>query len=285
MPVCASLTVLGCVLAFGQGSSTFEVASVKLSPPIRPGDRVYFGPARGGPGTPDPGRITWTYATLRNLLITAYSVEGYQISGPDWLGTERYDVAVTLPSGATKEQVNVMWQNLIAERFGVVLHHESKEFQVEELVIAKNGPKLKESTEDPNATPPDGPPVLKNGELVGPGLVTTIMMGGPRPTAHSVAKAQPLSKLTTMLGNTLHRPVLDKTGLTGKYDFTLDFMPDLPGVAPLSPPPANPANDASEPGPDLTAAVQQQLGLRLVVSKAKLDVLVIDKAQKVPTEN
>lgn len=94
------------------------------------------GARRGG----DSGRITWTYATLRNLLITAYSVESYQISGPDWLGTERYDVTVTLPSGATKEQVNVMWQNLIAERFGVMLHHESKEFQVEELVIAKNGP-------------------------------------------------------------------------------------------------------------------------------------------------
>src|SRR5579872_1851699 len=274
-----------------QPSPAFEVASVKPSAPIGPGDRVFFGPPRGGPGTPDPSRITWTYATLRNLLMTAYAVETYQITGPDWLSTERYDIAVTLPAGATKDQVNSMWQNLLAQRFGLVLHHESKEFQVEELVIAKSGAKLKESADDPNAPPPDGPPALKNnGELAGPGLITTIMPGPHGATAHSVARAQPLSKLTTMLANALRRPVLDRTGLTGKYDFTVDFVLDansVPQLAGRPPGPRSPnsIDDVREPGPDLTAAVQQQLGLRLITSKAKLEVLVIDKAQKIPSEN
>jgi uncharacterized protein (TIGR03435 family) len=220
--------------------------------------------------------------------MTAYTVETYQVSGPDWLGMERYDIAVTVPPGATKDQVNLMWQSLLAERFGVVLHQESKEFQVEELVIGKNGPKLKESVDDPNARPPDGPPVLKNGELAGPGLVTTITPGG---RAHSVAKAQPLSKVTAMLGNALRRPVLDKTGLTGNYDFTIDFVLDMSRLQPLPPgqpgpgASANPANEASDPEPDLAAAVQQQLGLRLVTGKAKLDVLVIDEAERIPSEN
>jgi uncharacterized protein (TIGR03435 family) len=277
-------------------SLTFEVASVKPSATVLPGSRVFFGPPRGGPGTPDPGQITWTHATLKSLLMAAYDVKAFQVSGPDWLDTERFDIAAKVPVGATNEQVNVMYQNLLAERFGVMLHRESKEFQVDDLVIARGGPKLKESAEDPAAPlPPPGPPTFdKGGELSGPGFVTMIMMGSNGPSARTVSKAQPLSKLTTMLGNQIGRPVLDKTGLTGKYDFTLEFTPDLKGVAFPIPPPgqpgteptaAGPADNASAPGPDLAAAVQRQLGMRLVASKAKLDVVVIDKAAKVPTEN
>jgi uncharacterized protein (TIGR03435 family) len=87
-----------------------------------------------------------------------------------------------------------------------------------------------------------------------------------------------------MLGNQMKRPVLDKTGLTGNYDFSLDFMPDVGGV-PLAPSAAGPNDSASEPGSSLAAAVQQQLGLRLVASKAKLDVVVLDKVERMPTEN
>jgi uncharacterized protein (TIGR03435 family) len=284
----SGLWVFVTAFAFGQAtqSPTFEVASVKPSPPVPPNGGVYFGPPRAGPGTPDPGQITWTYATLRGLLMTAYDVKEYQFSGPTWLNTERYDIIVKVTEGTTKEQVNVMWQNLLAERFGVMLHHESKEFQVEELVIAKGGHKLKETTVDPAAELDPGPPKFdKNDQLAGPGFVTTIMASGQ---AHTVAKAQPLSKLTAMLGNTLRRPVLDKTGLTGKYDFSIDFHIDLRGfgLPPGGPAPATPPVDSvSEPGPDLASAVQQQLGLRLVGGKANLDVLVMDKAERVPTDN
>ena len=280
--------VFACALASAQAAAdlTFEVASVKISPPILPNERVYFGPPRGGPGTPDPTRITWSYATLRNLLMTAYDMRVYQISGPEWLATQRYDVIAKVPAGTTREQVNIMWQNLLTQRFGVALHRESREFNVEELVIAKSGSKLKDTAEDLSAPSLPGPPQLKEGQLITPGLVTMMYPGAVR-KAHSVARAQPISKLTEMLGNYLDRPVVDQTGLRGKYDFALDYTlsgsPPPPGQA--APDAATPADAASDPGPDLIAALQQQLGLSLVRSRAKLDVLVIDKADKVPVAN
>jgi len=273
-----------CALAFGQ-SPTFEVASVKPSTPGWEKGGVYFGPARGGPGTPDPGQITWSYPTLKTLIMTAYDVKAYQVTGPVWLDNERYDVIAKVPPGATQQQVNVMWENLLAERFGAVLHHEPKEFQVDELVVAKGGSKLSETAWDPATPLPPGPPQTKGGELLTPGAIVTIFPG-PSPKAHMVAKAQPISKLTTMLANDRRRPVIDKTGLTGNYDFDLEYTPDLSGFPPLpSGGPTAPADTASVPIPDLAAAVQQQLGLRLVPGKAMLDVVVIDKIEKVPTAN
>ena len=151
------------MLAFGQTteSLTFEVASVKPSAPGWEKGGVYFGPPRGGPGTPDPVQITWTYARFRDLLMTAYDLKTYQLNGPGWIDTERYDAVVKVPVGATKEQVKVMWQNLLAERFGLKVHHEPKEFQVEELVVGKGGSKLKETTWDPATPLPPGPPQMQ----------------------------------------------------------------------------------------------------------------------------
>ena len=285
----AGLAVCACAIAFGQvlESPTFEVASVKQSAPVPPTGGVYFGPARGGPGTPDPGQITWNYPTLRTLLMTAYDVKTYQLSGPAWLDTERYDIAAKVPAGTTQEQVNKMWQNLLVERFSIELHHESREFQVEELVIAKGGTKLKETTLDPAAPLPPGPPQRdKSGELTSPGVVSTIFPDPNGAHALTVAKAQPLAQLASMMTNALRRPVLDKTGLTGKYDFKLEYAIDLTGF-PLPPgaPDPVPAAGASTPMPDLASAVQQQLGLRLVAGKAILEVVVIDKAERIPTAN
>jgi len=290
----ASIAAFACAIALGQAakSLTFEVASVRPSAPVPPTGGVYFGPARGGPGTPDPGQITWSYATTKAMLLTAYDVKNYQINGPAWMDTERYDVIAKVPEGATAEQVREMWQSLLAERFGMTAHHESKEFQVEELVITKGGPKLKETSWDPAAPLPPGPPQRKNGELISPGVVSTIFPG-PSVKAHSVAMAQPISQLAAMLSGQRNHPVLDKTGLTGKYDFTLDYAMNLSGFQLPPPPPGQPepgpagapGETASDPGPDLAAAVQQQLGLGLVAGKAKLDVVVIDHMEKIPTEN
>jgi uncharacterized protein (TIGR03435 family) len=129
-----------------------------------------------------------------------------------------------------------MWQRLLAERFGMALHVESREMPVEELVVAKGGLRMKETAQDFSAPLPEGPPQVKNGELVSPGVVVSIYPGPP-PKAHTVARAQPISQLTAMLSSQINRPVLDKTGLTGKYDFTLDYAP---GGVPLRrlPPPA-----------------------------------------------
>ena len=293
----SGITVIACVLMFGQAkeSLTFEVASVKPSaalPQFGGRGGVFFGPARGGPGTASPEQITWSNATLKSLLTTAYDVKNYQVNGPAWLDTERYDIVAKVPAGATKEQVNVMWQNLLADRFGVKLHHESKDFQVEELVVAKGGSKLKASAEDPNAPVsdpgappvPPGPPKLdKNGfpELIAPGMVNLMddrSFDGPT-ALRTVGKAQSLSEFATLLGNQLKHPVVDKTGLTGKFDFAIEYTPDLGGL-PLPPPPPGepgrgpaqptPSDNAAAPVADLAATIQQVLGLRLVLSKASL---------------
>ena len=282
----STFVVFACALAYGQSpvGPTFEVASVKPAPVPANGQGVYFGPARGGPGTPDPGQITWSYANLKAILLTAYDAKNYQINGPSWLDTERYNVIAKVPAGSTKEQVRVMWQNLLRERFSLVLHHESKEFQVEDLVVGKDGSKLKETTWDADAPLPEGPPKRdKDGQLASPGAVLTIFPG-PDSHVHAVVKAQPISWLTANLGNVVGRPVIDKTGLTGKYDFNLDYKMVLPpGVLPGTIPATG--DRASDPGPDLAAVVQEQLGLRLVAGKAQIDILVIDKVEKVPTDN
>lgn len=284
--------LLACVSAFGQApeSPMFEVASVKRTPPPEPNARVFFGPPRGGPGTSSPGQISWTNAALRNILMTAYDVQTFLITAPDWLATERYDIVAKVPADATKNQVNVMWQNLLKERFGLVLHHESKELPVDELTVAKGGSKLKE-TEDPNIeplTPVAGPPRVSNDgvqQLNGSGAIVTIFPGANGATARMVARALPSSEIAIRLANSLRRPVIDKTGLTGKYDFTLEFTLDTTGIA--LPPGFLTAteNNTSDPGSDIASAVEKQLGLKLTSTKAKLDVIVVDHAEKIPTEN
>jgi uncharacterized protein (TIGR03435 family) len=222
--------------------------------------------------------------------MTAYDVKTYQVYGPAWLNTERYDIVARVPAGATKERVNVMWQKLLSERFGVVLHHESRQFQVEELVIDKGGSKLKKTMWDAASPLPPGPPQPdKDGGLASPGQVVRIFPRENGASFHTVARAQPISRLTALLGAALNRPVLDKTGLAGQYDYSIDYMVDQSALPPLPPgngsgPGAAPVN-ASEPGPDIAVAVQQQLGLRLVPGKAMIDVLIVDKAEKVPTAN
>jgi uncharacterized protein (TIGR03435 family) len=167
--------VFACAGGFGQ---TFEVASVRPSAPVPPTGGVYFGPPRGGPGTSDPGRVSWSYATLKGVVMLAYDVKNYQVNGPSWLASERYDFAVKIGEGATREQVRIMWQNLLADRFGVKLHHESKEFRVEELVIASGGHKLTEVPEDPDAAMAGRPPQFNDGKLSGAGYVTMVEVTG-----------------------------------------------------------------------------------------------------------
>ena len=215
---------------------------------------------------------------MKTILTTAYDMQGFQISGPPWLDTERYDIAVKVPVGASKDQVRAMWRNLLADRFGMKVRQESKEFRVLELTIAKGGSRLRQSKDDPGAPVVEGPPKIENGKLNGPGLMTSLEMHENGPQARSIARSQPLSKLTAMLGSQLETPVLDRTGLVGVYDFELQFIPnmkraEIPGAAGV----------ASET--DLPSAVQEQLGLKLVAAKATLDVVVVEKMEKLPSAN
>ena len=278
----ASLATLISV-AFGQ---TFEVASVKPSAPASQGRG---GGLQGGPGTADPGRITHSRVTLQRLIGEAYGVDFDQIQAPGWIAEERYDIRATVPPGATKDDVKVMLQHLLEERFKLALHHITKDFSVYELTIAKGGAKLKENTEnleparpgDPRLAPDqDGFPQFPPGK--------SGMAGAPvNGLLHTTARGMPLSallfqvgaQLGTITGQNTYAPgrIVDKTGLTGKYDFHLEYA----GGGGIG------TADASDPsgGPSLMEAMEKQLGLKFTKTTGHLDVIVIDHAEKTPTEN
>ncbi|HEY6340536.1 MAG TPA: TIGR03435 family protein [Bryobacteraceae bacterium] len=282
--------VLVCTAAFGQTAQnlTFEVASVKPSPPPNPNGPVFFGPPMGGPGTHDPGQITWSNAALRNVVMTAYDMQTYQVTAPDWLSNERYDIIAKVPEGATKEQVAVMWQNLLRERFGMVVHRDSKEFQVEELTVAKGGLKMKESELPADAEPftPGSVKPGKNGpDFSGTGLIILVTAGPDGGSAHMVAKGLTMPEIATKFGQQQRHPVIDKTGLTGRYDFTVEYTMDLSGLPPPPGLPPKAPDVPSDPGSNFSSTIEKQLGLKLTPGKARLDVIVVDRAQKTPTEN
>ena len=249
---------------------------------------------RGGPGTGDPGQITFTNVTLMSVLLRAYDVKSYQATGPDWLSSQRYDIIAKIPSGTTREQFNLMLQSLLVERFHLTLHAETREIQGYDLVVGRNGPKLKASAAPepgqaglPAEEPASPPKTDANGfpQLDRPGLVMMEGVKGKAVISFLTAKAQPVSALVDMLSKEFRLPIVDKTGLTGKFDFTLEFAPEPPGALP--PPPSVEALPTAidQSGPNLISAVQQQLGLKLNPSKVLLDVLIVDGADKVPTGN
>ncbi len=287
----------------GGGLTEFEVASIKPAAPQAVNQfRVMM---RGGPGSPDPGQLTYTNVSLKNILTNAYGVKTFQISGPAWLDTDRFDLLAKIPKGATKDDLKVMLQNLLAERFKLTLHREKKDLPIYALVVAKNGPKLKEASDDAAAAPDAPPPPPPGGRVTvgkdgfpqmpkgGRGGLMMMMNNG---RLRLVGNKQPVSAMTDMLSNQLGRPVVDMTGLTGKYDFTLDFMPEEGqmmkgpmGAMPPPPPGAGPGpGDAGldSPSPaNLFTALQEQLGLKLEPKKGSIDLLVIDHIEKTPTEN
>ena len=284
----------------------FEVASVKISPPIVGNTRPALLGTRGGPGTADPGQFTLGYATMKTVLMQAFGVKVLQISGPSWLDKtdgDHYDIVAKVPPGASKVDLKTMLQNLLVERFGLVFHRETKDLPGYELVVGKNGPKLKESEISGDPPPPptgqpfkietdrNGIPQLPAGR---PGMLIGAGPGGRNVTA---ARQQSISQLASFLENQLGKPVIDKTGLTAKYDYGFAF--DATGLAGEFRPPAAaapssqtaggaaapPAFDAAAPAPSLFTAVQQELGLRLDQKKVTVELIVVDRVEKVPTEN
>jgi uncharacterized protein (TIGR03435 family) len=272
---CLSAVFLSAILA--AQAPVFEVVSVK---PVSGNDHASAS-MRGGPGTSDEDRMIFTSVTLMNVLARAYDVKPHQITGPDWLSVERYDILAKVPPGSTKQQVNLMLQNVLAERFHVVLHHQTKDLQGYELRLAKNGPKLKASAETAtgSAKPDEQPKTDANGfpRLDATGLAMMEGVKGRAVISYLTAKGQPISALVDQLSKEFRLPILDKTGLNGKFDFTLEFAPQAPGA--LAP------DSTGEGAANLLTAVEQQLGLKLYPRKIPVDVLIIDRADKVPTEN
>jgi len=270
-------------LAFAQ-SPSFEAASAK--PAAAPSGRASM---HGGPGTADPAQVTFTNATLMNVLLRAYDVQSFQVTGPDWLATERYDIAAKIPPGTAPEQFRAMLQKLLAERFHLALHRETRQLQGFELTVARGGPKLKASADAGagDSAQPETPPKLDaNGFpiLTQPGVAMMEGVRGKAVVTFLTARAQPISALAGRISREFRMPILDKTGLGGAYDFTLEFAPQPPGAPPAAPPAEGvPAGDDS--GPNLLSAVQRQLGLRLTPSKIPVEMLIVDRAERVPSGN
>lgn len=230
---------------------TFQVATIKPANP-REGWGTYY---RGN-------HFIAENTTVDQLLSYAYAVHASQIaSAPSWFSQTRFDIdgLPELEGRATADQYRLMVQKLLAERFHLLLHHEQRTLPVYAITLAKRGPTLTRST-----LPPDGP----GGWGYGPPGVLTIKNS----TMESVARV--------LQRTVLDRPVVDKTGLSGRFDFVLKWTPEeeqdqRSNVAPTTEP-------AEAPG--LYAAMQEQLGLKLESAKLPVDVLVIDHAEP-PTPN
>lgn len=244
------------------------------------------------------------------MIQVAYDFPVDRISGPDWLDTQAYDIVATIPMATTVTDFRLMIQNLLAERFKLTIHRGTKEVSGYALEIAqngsKNGPKIAKSRDAATLAAPalnderkpsdkrdvalqymatrteafnalvsidaDGFPVPRTGNPMyppGAGFSVTIAVNG---RYRSTALNMPMPEIAAFLGNLAGVPVQDETGLTGKYDIRLEYVPG--GV-----------DGAADPGPGVLDAVQEQLGLKLVSKKVPVDLLVIDHAEKVPTGN
>ncbi len=293
-------------------SPSFEVASFKLAGPgsVPSNAPVGYYIMTGGPGTNSPGQFRCASVTLQALVLKAYDLRPYQLAAqPSIDGPERYDIVAAVPDRVTKEQFNGMIRNLLAERLGLTVHWETRELPIYELTVAKGGPKLREpekaqpgaqAASEPPGAPADGRgqplrlrlgqdgvPVTQPGK---PDLIAVMLNGGVRLSARMKTVGDLLRALSSQIG----RPVVDKTGLTGIYDYTLVYSPlgvvrppgataNLAGSEGGSQPAI--ADAASDPAPTLTSAFETQLGLKLESKKGPVEVLIVDRVHRTPTEN
>jgi uncharacterized protein (TIGR03435 family) len=222
-------------------SPVFEVASIRRN-------------LNGGMNTQiniSGGRLAVTNGSLKTLIRNAYDILGFQLAGePRWMDTDMYDIVATTGSSEKipPDQFKLLLQNLLADRFALKVHWETRETSIYALMLDKNGPKFKESsgTQEPGINTSKG---SGRGRMQGTG--------------------EPISILTSNLGNQLGAIVLDKTGLPGVYDWTLEWGLD-------------PTADSTEPS--IFTALREQLGLRLNSQKGPMETLVIDSVKK-PSEN
>ena len=237
----ATVAIALTIVWSGEAQSTerFEVASVRISPADDPGKTSWS----------DPGGTTFTATNipLRILVQMAYAVDEKQISGQDLLGSQQYDVAAKPEGGGTltSERLKPMLVSLLAERFGLITHRETKTVSGYALGTAKGGSKLHASVASSQ-----GKSAILRGRIIG--------------------QAAPMVVLASMLGRPLGVPVVDKTGIEGTYDVDLKFA-------------AEDSTDSSLPS--IFTAVQEQLGLKLESQKVPLKMLVIDHCRRVPTDN
>jgi uncharacterized protein (TIGR03435 family) len=261
--------------AHGQpaGRLEFEAASVR---PYLPSDsNGHPAGCGGGPGTNDPGLFRCSN-TLANLVALAYGIDSTQLSAPDWLADLEFDLQAKVPQGTTKDQLSMMFRNLLADRFKLAVHRETREIQQYDLVVAKNGPKFKGAT--PAGSSANSSALEKHGCPALPGGQGARIINGQY-VLHIPDWS--MGVFATQLAYLLHTHVRDLTGLAGKYDIAMCWVPEnMRGPAAAPNVPAGP-----DSGPTLQQAVQDQLGLRLESNKAPVEFIVVDHADKLPAEN
>jgi uncharacterized protein (TIGR03435 family) len=238
--------IIAASVALAQRPS-FDVASVKPSPAVPLGQNINI-----NLGATSHNELVLTNTTLCEMLRFAHRlVSDDQVAGPDWIKDRevRFDVLAKGPAGATRDQLLVMLETLLDERFEITRHPEPRVVAHYELAIAKGGPKIHPSK-------PDAKEDLKylRGRLA--------------------SEAMPMSRFTMLLSRQLRQAVLDKTGLAGPYGIDIEWTPDQPNGAP-----------PEIPGPSIFSAIQDQLGLKLEARKTPMDIMVIDRANKVPGAN
>lgn len=246
----------------------FEVSTVKPSKP-QMGDSMMMFTADG---------VSITGIPLRMIIREAFGIEDDRIIGePGWVKSSNFDIEAKVAAedvprlkGISIDQRRQMLVPLLEERFGLKIHHETREMPEYDLVIAKGGVKMK-------ASKPDDPP--GHGQHM-------LMSGGEGHIKSQATGTQPLAHL---LSSQLGRSVEDKTGLTGNYDYTLDWTPDDATAtaaqgADSGQPGAGSATSPDTPGPSLFTAIEEQLGLKLEPRKGSVDIIVIDHIEQ-PSAN
>jgi uncharacterized protein (TIGR03435 family) len=261
---------------FSQTRPGFEVASIK---PHSPGQRL-VGRAgfNGGPGTSDPTLVRCNNCTLSVMIREAYDLGLYQLSNFAEPGVF-FDLSATVPSGATKQQERLMLQSLLADRFHLAARREWKETTVYDLVPGKNGPKLTPSVGTSTAAPSDSVTFDKDGFVNQPpvppdGRIEVGRNGKSRIRGINEGTAD----IAKRLSFALNRPVIDRTGLDGKYDYALIFETS----ALMPPDPTD--SDSNTPAP-IEVLLQDQLGMRLEKRKGSIEILIVDHVDKTPTDN
>lgn len=270
--ICACLASIG--LAFAQqvpDEPRFEVASIKASDP-NPSSPMFIGMSADG------AMVKYTNITLLDCIRGAYRVRDFQIVGPGWMTSARFEISAKLPPGASVDQIPEMLRALLAERFKLELRREMKEQSVYALVVGNGGAKLKAAEIKPDnnslkALGPDGKPR------------DLMMFATPAGSVVITAPSASLASLVGLMSRFTARPVVDMTGIEGLYDFKLLFAPEINGNLITGGVPGREGGATSvEPVPSVFDAVKKY-GLRLEARKSPAEMLTVTHLEKTPTEN
>ncbi len=267
----------------------FEVASIRPSVNA-PRQAV------AAAGRTDGAQFRIAGLTIRDYISMGYAVKLYQISGPDWIKTDRFDIAATLPDGSQPNQVPIMMQRLLEDRFELKTHRETKDFPVYALRVAPTGLKMTAVPGDPGEDQSDPKlPQTFTRQGGGQGIAVDLGKGSSFNFADNKIEAKKITMawLAGMLERFVDRPVVDQTGVNGSYDLAFDLSPEdyramliraavAAGLV-MSPDALRVVDNSAAPTSLFEGLAK--FGLKLEGSRAPLDTLVVDSVRKTPTEN